>query len=163
MKAYTSSSSSRAMSVARDALESSTTSPAWSGGIAGSVGLWGCEVMKLLREQIPAEKIGGVRALHVRPRVDDHVPGAGRGRVGGVDGRFRVGMALAVGRHSVQADGDAPPRLAAAEVNVRDVLRVGLEAADDHVDRHTPLLDDQGGRAGGGGVDSGELEAEPAR
>src|SRR5712692_6003838 len=151
MKAYTSSSSSRAMSVARDALESSTTSPAWSGGIAGSVGLWGFEVMKLLREQIPAEQIGGVRPLHVRHLVR------------GVDGRFRVGIALAVGRHSVQADSDAPPRLAAAEVNVRDVLRVGLKAADDHVDRHTPLLDDQGGRAGGGGVDPGELEAEPAR
>src|ERR1700674_4995903 len=121
MKAYTSSSSSRAMSVARDALESSMTSPAWSDGAAGSRGLWGSEVMKLLREQIPAEQIGGVRTLHVRPRVHDHVPGAGGGRVGGADRRFRVGAALAVGRHIAQEDGDAASLLAAAQVNVRDV------------------------------------------
>src|SRR5260370_10925114 len=77
MKAYTSSSSARAMSVAREALESSTTSPAWSDGVDGSPGLLGSEVMKQLREQIPAEQVGGVRALHVRSRVHDHVPGAG--------------------------------------------------------------------------------------
>src|SRR5260370_15739517 len=122
MKAYTSSSSSRAMSVARDALESSTTSPACSGGAAGSLGLRESEVMKRLREQIPAEQIGGVRPLHIRPRVHDHVPGAGRRRIDGTDGRFRVGVALGVGRHLVQTDGGASELQAAATEDVRDML-----------------------------------------
>src|SRR5258708_2715223 len=145
MKAYTSSSSSSAMSVAREALESSMTSPAWSDGVDGSPGLLGSEVMKQLREQIPAEQVGGVRALHVRSRVHDHVPGAGRGRIGGGDGRFRVGVALGVGRHLVQADGDAPPLLAAAQVDVRDVLRVGLKPADRELERDASRLDLQCG------------------
>src|SRR5216683_4332863 len=141
MKAYTSSSSSRAMSVARVALGSSTTSPESSDDANESLGLRGSRVMQLLREQVPAEQIGGVRTLHVRSRVHDHVPGAGRGRIGGGDGRFRVGVALGVGRHLVQADGDAPPLLAAPQVDMRDVLRVGLEATDRELERDASGLD----------------------
>src|SRR5260370_7142916 len=75
MKAYTSSNSSSAMSVARVALGRSTTSPADPEGATGSPGLWGSTVMNRLREQVPAEKGGRVRAPEVRPRVHDHVPG----------------------------------------------------------------------------------------
>src|SRR6202158_514153 len=165
MNAYTSSSSSRAMSVARDALESSTTSPACSDGASGSLRLWGSEVMKRLREQVPAEQIGGVRTLHVRSGVYDHVPRAGRGRIGRADGRFGVGVALGVGHHLVQADGDAAALLTAAQVNVGDVLRVGLKAADGELDRDTSRLDLERGRPRGcnGCVGPGDLEAEPAR
>src|ERR1700687_4237465 len=128
MNAYTSSSSSRAMSVAREALESYTTSPAWSD-------------------------------------VYDHVPRAGRGRIGRADGRFGVGVALGVGHHLVQADGDAAALLTAAQVNVGDVLRVGLKAADGELDRDTSRLDLERGRPRGcnGCVGPGDLEAEPAR
>src|SRR5216683_2212338 len=141
MKAYTSSSSSRAMSVARVALGSSTTSPESSDDADESLGLRGSRVMQLLREQVPAERIGGG------------------------DGRFRVGVALGVGRHLVQADGDAPPLLAAPQVDMRDVLRVGLEAADRELERDASGLDLQRGGTRGcdRGVGPGDLEAEPAR
>src|SRR6266851_7226577 len=100
MKAYTSSSSSSAPESSDDADE--------------SLGLRGSRVMQLLREQVPAEQIAGVRALHVRSCVHDHVPGAGGRRIDGApDGRFRVGVALSVGRHLVQADRNAAPLLAA--------------------------------------------------
>src|SRR5216684_2377782 len=161
MKAYTSSSSSRAMSVARVALGSSTTSPESSDDADESLGLRGSRVMQLLREQVPAEQIAGVRALHVRSCVHDYVPGAGGGRIDGApDGRFRVGVAQGVGRHLVQADRNAAPLLAAAQVDVRDVLRDGLKAADGLVDRHAPRLDDQCRGANGRGIDPDEFEAD---
>src|SRR5712691_1932511 len=127
MNAYTSSSSSSAMSVARVALGRSTTSPADSDGTAGSAGRWGPTVMKLLREQVPAEKISGVRPAHVRPCVHDYVPGPSGRRVHGVlDDRCRVRVALSVGDDLLERYGDVSPLHAIADVDVRDMRRVGL-------------------------------------
>src|SRR6266849_10885948 len=97
MKAYTSSSSSRAMSVARVALGSSTTSPESSDDADESLGLRGSRVMQLLREQVPAEQIGCVRALHVRSCMHHGVPGAVLQRIGCVESRPGVGVALSGG------------------------------------------------------------------
>src|SRR5713226_7736096 len=129
MKAYTSSSSSSAMSIALVALGRSTTSPDGSDGTAGSPGRWGSTVMKLLREQVPAEKVRGVRAPQVRPGVHDDVPGpVGRRVHGAVDVRRYVRVALPVGDDLHQRQGDVPSLRAAADVDVRDVRRVGLQA-----------------------------------
>src|SRR5260370_38626929 len=99
MKAYTSSNSSSAMSVARVALGRSTTSPD-PDGATDSPGRWGPTVMKVLREQVPAEKVGGVRAAQVRPRVHDDIPGPVGGRVHRTrdrGGHFRVAVRVAYG------------------------------------------------------------------
>src|SRR6266567_3319859 len=97
MNAYTSSSSSRAMSVARVAVGSSTTSAACSDRAAGSSGRRGPRLTVRLHEQVSAEQVGGARTLHVRSRVHHDVPGAGGRRIGGGDVRFDVGVALTVG------------------------------------------------------------------
>src|SRR5260370_41284539 len=103
MKAYTSSNSSSAMSVARVALGRSTTSPD-PGRATDSPGRWGSTVMKLLGEQVPAEEVGGVRAPQVRPRVHDDIPGPlgarlrrARDRGGHVRGALRVGDDVLLG------------------------------------------------------------------
>src|SRR6266852_197524 len=136
MKAYTSSNSSSAISVARVELGRSTTSPPASEGVTDSPGRWGSTVMNLLREQIPAEKVCGVRAPQVRPRVHDHVPGPVGGRVHrarDLGGHVRV--ALRVGDDLLEGYGDVPALRAAADVDVRDVRREGLQPVDDHLDR----------------------------
>src|SRR5260370_17047538 len=106
MKAYTSSSSSSAMSVARVALGSSTTSPESSDDADESLGLRGSRVMQLLREQVPAEQISGVRALHVRSCMHHGVPGAVRRRIGCVQSRPAVGVPLAVRPHPLPTQQD---------------------------------------------------------
>src|SRR6266481_227710 len=114
MKAYTSSSSSSAMSVARVALGSSTTSPESSDDADESLGLRGSRVMQLLREQVPAKQIGGAPALHVRSCMHHGVPCAVRRRIGCVESRPGVGVALTVGRHRVQSQEDVARLLTAA-------------------------------------------------
>src|SRR5947209_11621316 len=95
----------------------SAGSPAGSSLVTGDLG-----------EEVPAEEVAGVGALHVRASVDDDVPsGAGR-RIGQVEPGAHVGHALAVRHDRVQGEGDAPPRLAAGDVEVRDVGREGLQA-----------------------------------
>src|SRR6266849_3273439 len=111
--------------------------------------------MKLLCEQVPAKKVCGVRTLHVRPRVHDDVPGASGGRIGGVaDGRFRVGVPLAVGDHLVQRQGDVANLLAAPDVDVGGVLRVGLKPGDDELDGHAVGVT-------AAGLGEGDTEAVP--
>src|SRR5260370_10998124 len=134
MKAYTSSNSSSAMSVARVALGRSPTSPD-PDGATDSPGRWGPTVMKVLREQVPAEKVGGVRAAQVRPRVHDHVPGPVGGRVHRARDRCgHVRVALGVGYDLLEGDGDIPALRAVADVDVRDVRRESLQSVDDHLD-----------------------------
>src|SRR5260370_15396787 len=166
MKAYTSSNSSSAMSVARVALGRSTTSPADPEGATGSPGLWGSTVMNRLREQVPAEKVGRVRAPEVRPRVHDHVPGPIGGRVHRAgDGRGHVRVALRVGDDLLEGYGDIPALRTAADVDVRDVRREGLQSVDDHLDRDARRrgrrCDSQRPRSRC--VDPVELEAEATR
>src|SRR5260221_4448340 len=135
MKAYTSSNSSSAMSVARVALGRSTSSPD-PDGATDSPGRWGPTVMKLLREQVPAEKVGGVRAPEVRPRVHDDIPGPVRGRVHRVrDHGGHVRVALRVGDDLLERYGDIPALRAVADVDVRDMRRESLQSVDDHLDR----------------------------
>src|SRR5216683_2762390 len=151
MKAYTSSNSSSAMSVARAALGRSTTSPD-PDGATDSPGRWGSTVMKLLREQVPAEEVGGVRAPQVRPGVHDDIPGP-------------VRVALCVGDDLLEGDGDIPALRAAADVDVRDVRRERLRSMDDHLDRDARRRgrrrDIQRPRSGC--VDPVELETEATR
>src|SRR5260370_28391983 len=127
MKAYTSSNSSSAMSVARVALGRSTTSPD-PDGATDSPGRWGPTVMKLLREQVPAKKIGGVRAPQVRPRVHDDIPGPVGGRGHRVwDQGVHVPVALRVGDDLLPGAGDIPALRGAAAVAVRSVRRERLK------------------------------------
>src|SRR5437879_12101442 len=93
MNAYTSSSSSSAMSVARVALGSSTTSPG-SEGAPVSLELPCSVVIVGLGEKVPAEQIRRVRTLHVRSRVDDHIPRPGRRRESSGERRSRVGSVI---------------------------------------------------------------------
>src|SRR5258706_9989909 len=165
MNAYTSSNSSSAMSVARVALGRSTTSPD-PDGATDSPGRWGPTVMKLLREKVPAEKVGGVRAPQVRPRVDDHVPGPVGGRVHRARDRCgHVRVALRVGYDLLEGDGDIPALRAVADVDVRDVRRESLQSVDDHLDRDAlrrgSRRDVQ--RTRSGGIDPIELETEATR
>src|SRR6266850_8094160 len=120
MNAYTSSSSSSAMSAARAAAGSWSTFSVSSDPTACSSG--GRSRFMPLREEIPAEQVRGVRALHVGTRVDDDIPGAVRRGIGHpLDGRLDVRLALAVGDDLVQGKLDVAGLLAAADVNVRDV------------------------------------------
>src|SRR6266849_3757653 len=165
MKAYTSSNSSSAMSVARVALGRSTTSPD-PDGATDSPGRWGSTVMKLLREQVPAEEVGGVRAPQVRPGVHDDIPGPVGGRVHGAgDQGGHVRVALCVGDDLLEGDGDIPALRAAADVDVRDVRRERLQSMDDHLDRDARRRgrrrDIQRPRSGC--VDPVELETEATR
>src|SRR5260370_12548104 len=165
MKAYTSSNSSSAMSVARVALGRSTTSLDRDGA-TDSPGRWGPTVMKVLREQVPAEKVGGVRAPQVRPRVDDHIPGAVGGRVHRAWDRCgHVRVALGVGYDLLEGDGDIPALRAVADVDVRDVRRESLQSVDDNLDRDAlrrgSRRDTQ--RTRSGRVDPVELETEATR
>src|SRR3989442_16000703 len=102
MKAYTSSSSPSAMSVAREPAGSSTTSPrvcaAGSSGVTDDLG-----------EEVAAQEVAGVGSLHVGPGVNDDVPGALRGRVGQVQRRFGAGVALTVRHAGVQRERAAAP------------------------------------------------------
>src|SRR6266478_9675377 len=135
MKAYTSSNSSSAMSVARVALGRSTTSPD-PDGATDSPGRWGSTVMKLLREEVPAEEVGRVGAPQVRPRVHDDVPGPVGGRIHRArDHSGHVRVALRVGDDLLEGDGDISALCAAADVDMRDVRRESLQSVDDHLDR----------------------------
>src|SRR5260370_35482191 len=120
------------MSVAREAAGRSSTS-------AGSPAGW--SVVRPGSEKVAAEEVGGVRPLHVRPGVDDYVPGPAGRWIGQVEGGPRVRHALAVCHDRVEGECNPAPRLAAAEMDVRDVDGLGLQASD-------PQL--QGGRARGG-------------
>src|SRR3989475_9811017 len=95
MNAYTISSSSSAMSVAREAAGSSTTS---AGSPALSSGVMPC------LEEVAPHQGARARALHVGSRVDDDGPLAPRRRVGGGEGRPGV-------RRS-QTGGDGPAQRA---------------------------------------------------
>src|SRR6266853_375148 len=109
MKAYTSSNSSSAMSVAGVALGRSTTSPD-PDGATDSPGRWGSTVMKLLREEVPAEEVGRVGAPQVRPRVHDDVPGPVGGRIHRArdhSGHVRVALGVGDGVGLGLATGDA--------------------------------------------------------
>src|ERR1700694_2897019 len=101
MKAYTSSSSSRAMSVARGAIGSWRTSPASADPAAGSSD-GRSAVISPLSEQISAQQVGGTRPLHVWTGMHDHVPTAVRGRVGRGNRGLHVHIALGVGDDLVQ-------------------------------------------------------------
>src|SRR2546426_1179843 len=101
MNAYTISSSSSAMSVAREAAGSSTTS---AGSLALSSGGMPC------LEEVAAHQVARARALHVGSRVDDGVPLAARGRIGDVEGRPGVRRSQAVGDGVEPA---SPPHAAA--------------------------------------------------
>src|SRR5260370_41916324 len=120
MKAYTSSNSLSAMSVARVALGRSTTSPD-PGRATDSPGRWGSTVMKLLGEQVPAEEVGGVRAPQVRPRGHDDIPGPVGGRVHRARDRGEhVRFALPVAYDLLQGDGVIPALRAPAAGGVRE-------------------------------------------
>src|SRR5258708_359181 len=165
MKAYTSSNSSSAMSVAGVALGRSTTSPD-PDGATDSPGRWGSTVMKLLGEQVPAEEVGRVGAPQVRPRVHDDIPGPVGGRVHRARDRGgHVRVALRVGYDLLEGDSDIPALRAAADVDVRDVRRESLQSVDDHLDRDARRRgrrrDTQ--RPSGGCVDPVELETEATR
>src|SRR6266704_4714078 len=162
MKAYTSSNSSSAISVARVALGRSTTSPD-PDGATDSPGCWGPTVMKVLREQVPAEKVSGVRAPQVRPRVHYDVPRPVGGRVHRArDQGGHVRVALRVGDDLLESDGDIPALRAVADVDVRDVRREGLQSVDDHLDRDARRRGRRrdGQRPRGARVDAVELETE---
>src|SRR5258708_18101228 len=121
------------MWVARVAVGRSTTSPD-PDGATDSPGRWGPTVMKLLREQVPAKKIGGVRAPQVRPRVHDDIPGpvGGRGhRVLDPGGHVRV--ALRVRDDLLHVAGDIPALRSVADVDVRDVRPENLKSLDCHL------------------------------
>src|SRR4029077_16254909 len=110
------------MSIARVALGRSTTSPRASDGAAASPGRWGSTVMKLLREQVPAKQVRGVRRREVRPRVDHDIPGAvGWGIDGSVDNRGHVRVPLCIGDDLLERQGDVAPLRAIADMDVRDV------------------------------------------
>src|SRR5215471_11372647 len=100
-----SSSSSIAMSAARDAAGSSTTWPSAFSSSAGSGGL-ASEVTGLASEQVAAEKVRGVGPLHVRTGMHHHVPVAARGRVVRLDRGPCIGCASAVRDHLVQGKDD---------------------------------------------------------
>src|SRR2546427_926715 len=159
MNAYTSSSSSSAMSVARVALGSSTTSPG-SEGAPVSLEVPCSVVIVGLGEKVPAEQIRRVRTLHVRSRVDDHIPRPGRRRVSRGESRSRVGLAIPIGDDLVQGQRYVADLLAAADVYVRHMRRVGLEAGDLELDRYAVGRRDQRDRPRSYGLDPVELEAE---
>src|SRR2546422_3798111 len=154
MNAYTISSSSSAMSVAREAAGSSTTS---AGSLALSSGVMPC------LEEVAAHQVARARALHVGPRVDDDVPLAARGRIGDVEGRPGVRRSQTVGDDLIQRErDDAPRRLrASTDMDVRHVRRVRLQAGDLQLDgRRTLAGGDRDGSGCSGGVDRVELEGE---
>src|SRR5690242_1855426 len=101
------------MSVAREAAGSWTTSPGPSDRSSA--------VIVRLEEEVAAEEIAGVRSLHVRPRVHDHVPVPACRRIFLEERRPDVGLPLAVRDDLVQGELDRAARLAAAHVNVRNV------------------------------------------
>src|SRR5438552_234937 len=104
MNAYTSSSSLSAMSVALEPAGSSTTSAClWVAASSGVIGRLG--------EEVAAQEVAGVGALHVGSGVDDDVPGALGRRVAQVQGRFGVGVALPVRHDRVQSERDPTSRL----------------------------------------------------
>src|SRR5438093_10428047 len=98
------------MSVARDAAGSSTTSAV---SPTGSSGVTRC------LEEISADEVARVRALHVRPCVHDRVPAHANWRIGLVQRGLCVGGALAVGDDLVQGELDAAVAGARAKVNMR--------------------------------------------
>src|SRR3989442_2211286 len=122
------------MSVAREAAGSSTTSPAaWSAG-AGWSGGSGSLVMTAARsrrtssgEQVPAEQVAGVRSLHVRPGVHDDVPVAGLRRIDSPQSGPGDPRPRAIRDHLVEGEHDPAALRAAAEVDVRDMRRVGAD------------------------------------
>src|SRR5256885_13554555 len=155
MKAYTIPSSSRAMSVAREAAGSWTTS---AGSLARSSGVMPC------LEEIAAHQIARACALHVRSGVDDDVPRAAGGRIGDVvERRLGVRCSLPVGNHLVQRERDAAPRRrgASPDMDVRHVRGVRLQAGYPQLDRHRTLAGGDGDGSGSpGAVDRVELEGE---
>src|SRR5438094_10061572 len=104
------------MSVARAAVGSWTTSACPPRAAAGSSG-----VMRAPLEEVAAEQVVGVRPLHIRSRVHDHVPVAAWGRVLLGDRRPGGGGALSVGDDRGERGGDASALLTAADVDVRHV------------------------------------------
>src|SRR5438874_11513729 len=117
------------MSTALEAAGSSTTSPESCGS----------DVMALPSEKVPAHEVVRVRTLHVGPGVNHHVPVPAGWRVAGVDLGPRVGDAVGIRDHPVQSEDDASRLLAAAAVDVRNVLRVRRQAVDLHLE-HERLL-----------------------
>src|SRR5207244_13553777 len=93
MNAYTISSSSSAMSVAREAAGSSTTS---AGSLALSSGVMPC------LEEVAAHQVARARALHVGSRVDDDVPLPARGRMAEAEGPTGVRPSQTLGDDLIQ-------------------------------------------------------------
>src|SRR4029077_1736982 len=116
MKAYTISSSSRAMSVARGPAGSWTTSP--PGSVSGVISWTPTEPL----EEVAAQQVRRVCALHVRAGVHHHVPVTARGPVRGVDQARGVRDPSPVRDDRVERVDDGARLLAAADVNVRHVL-----------------------------------------
>src|SRR5260370_42586722 len=122
------------MSVAREAAGRSSQA---AGSPAGS------SVVMRRSEKVAAEEVGGVRPLHVRPGVDDYVPGPAGRWIGQVEGGPRGRHALAVCHDRVECECNPAPRLAAPEMDVRDVDGLDLQAPDAQPDGGPARCDPQ--------------------
>src|SRR5260370_34876130 len=107
------------MLVAREAAGRSSRS---AGSPAGS------SVVMPRSEKVAAEEVGGVRPLHIRPGVDDYVPGPAGRWIAQVEGGPRVRHTLAVCHDRVEGECKPAPRLTAAEMDMRHGGGLGPQA-----------------------------------
>src|SRR5260221_7130807 len=111
------------MSVAREAAGRSSTSPGSatpgsSGGWAGLVKGWPARRPARRLEEVPAEQVAGVRALHVGPGVHDDVQGPGGRRECGLQVRSGGRVPVAGRTDLVERDGVSAGLAAAAALDV---------------------------------------------